>query len=362
MNDMTVSRQWASRPDDQRFLTIQALYDAVSARRRDSAQTAVALDRLQVKPADNGEIGLYAPNGLLGTLSHWSFGQLAARAKAPAGYLRTLPPMLAAVNLQWSMESNEAASEEGNDAKLLVRDVDATSPTVAAVTSPTYGRIWDRDVVAAIKENLDLDVWRVPAASYGVRDPKRATTLYASDRDVFVFLVDEGRQIDCGGGDVLKRGFYVANSETGAGRFLLKTFTYDDVCDNRIIWGQANVREISIRHTSGGPMRFGAVVPQLTSYARSTATGLVDAVKAAKATKVGKDAKSVSEWLKARGFTMPQARAAWAAAEQDPRGYDPRSVWGIVQGLTDVAHGIGHTDDRVDLETRAGALLEKLAA
>lgn len=361
MNDMTVSAQWSNRPDDQRYLTIQDLYDAVSARRRDSEQSDVALDRLQVSPLPSGEIALAGQGRPIGTLSHWAFGQLCARAKAPAGYLRSLPAQLAAVNLQWSMETHETDADESNDAKILLRDVDA-SPTVAAVTSPTYGRIWDRDVVAAVRDNLDLDVWRVPAASYSGTNPKRATTLYASDRDVFLFLVDEGRPIDCGGGDVLRRGFYVGNSETGAGRFLLKTFTYDRVCDNRIIWGQANVREISIRHTSGGPMRFGAVVPQLTSYARSTATGLVDTVRAAKATKVGKDAKSVGEWLKARGFTLPQARAAYAAAEQDPRGYDPRSVWGIVQGLTDVAHGIGHTDDRVDLETRAGALLEKLAA
>ena len=53
-------------------------------------------------------------------------------------------------------------------------------------------------------------------------------------------------------------------------RFGIATFTYDYVCDNRIIWGQRNFRELKIRHTSGGPHRFVAnAVPQLTAYAES---------------------------------------------------------------------------------------------
>lgn len=362
-DDRTVNAQWSSRPDDQRFLSMDDLYRVVSARHAESFQQPVAMDRLQVQPTADGEISVLAPQGTVGVLSNWGFGQLAARAKAPAGYLRSLPSMLAAANLQWSLETNEATDDgEGNNAKILLRDYGSARPTIAALTSATYGRIWDRDVVAAVRDRFDLEVWVVPGASYAATDPKRATTLYASDRDVFIFLVNEGRPIDCGGGDVLRRGFYVSNSETGSGRFHLKTFTYDFVCDNRIIWGQDNVKEISIRHTSGGPMRFSSAVSQLRDYAQSSAVGLIDTVRAAKATRVGKSEKDVHDWLKARGFTLPQSKAAYAAAQSDPRGYDPKSVWGIVQGLTDVAHKTAHTDDRVDLETRAGALLEKLAA
>ncbi len=85
-------------------------------------------------------------------------------------------------------------------------------------------------------------------------------------------------------------------------------------------------------------------------------------MRAAKAKEVGKDKASVIAWMKARGFTTPVAAKAYQAAERDRRGYNPRSVWGLVQGLTDVAHGIAHTDDRVDVESRAGALLESVAA
>jgi hypothetical protein len=43
MNLNVVSKQWASRPDDQRFLTMNALLDSVLARRH-SSQVAKSLD------------------------------------------------------------------------------------------------------------------------------------------------------------------------------------------------------------------------------------------------------------------------------------------------------------------------------
>ena len=360
--DTRASAEWSRRPDDQRFLTVDALLDAVEVRRYESTTEDVALDAMLVQPGDGGELALVDREGTRGgTLTNWAFSQLCQRAKAPAGYLRTLPPQLAAIPLQWSLETHEGRSDESNDAKLLIRTNGHRS--IAAATSPTYGRIWDRDVVRAIKASVDLDVWKVPSASYSGTDPKRATTLYASDRDVFLFLVDEGRPVDCGGGDVLRRGFYCWNSEVGSATFGLKTFTYDRVCDNRIVWGQDNVTELTIRHTSGGPHRFAAqAAPQLRAYANSATTGMVATVKAAKAREVGRDKDAVIAWMKARGFSVPEAGAAYTAAQRDRRGYNPRTVWGLVQGLTDVAHGIAHTDDRITLETRAGRLLEAVAA
>jgi uncharacterized protein DUF932 len=357
MNDTRVSHEWASRPADQRFLTIADLLAAVKARRLDSAEESVALDRMRLAP-EGGELALTTGGASHGLLSHWAFGQMCSRAKAPAGYLRTLPAELAAINLQWSLETREDGnSDEGNDAKILSR-----GGKVSAVTSTTYGRIWDLDVVRAVADHIDLSVWRVPSASYQARDPKRATTLYGSDRDVFMFLVDEGRPIEAGDGDSLRRGFYVWNSEVGASTFGIRTFTYDYVCDNRIIWGQSNVREVTVRHTSGGPHRFRSVVPQITAYAKSSDREMVDTIRAAKAKRVGATKKDVVDWLAARGFTKPLATKAYEAAANERRGYDPRSVWGLVQGLTETARDIAHTDARVELEEKAGSLLEKLAA
>jgi hypothetical protein len=359
-NDFTVSKQWATRPNDQRFLTVDALYEKVAGRRKECRVENVALDamRLITTPDGNG-LGLTDGHGTEGMLNHWSFGQLCARAKAPAAYLRSLPAELAAIPLQWSMEKHEAATDEGNDAKIMIRKNGET--WVSAITSPTYGRIWDVDVVRAIRDNVDTNVWKVPGATYAGADPLRATTLYASDRDVFMFLVNEENTIDVEG-ESLKRGFYVWNSEVGSATFGIATFTYDRVCDNRIIWGQNNFKELTIRHTAGGPHRFVAqAVPQLAAYLDSDTKQATATIRAAKAKEVGNDRESVLSWMRNRGFTMPVARKAYDAAQADPRGYNPHTVWGLVQGVTDVAHEVAHTDERTTLEAKAGKLLDDIA-
>jgi hypothetical protein len=358
MNSMRLNSEWSSRPADQRFLTLDDLHNAVASRRQQSEVIDVAIDAMQIAPTDDGTaLTLRDRDGKGGLLNHWAFGQLCQRAKAPAGYLRSLPATLAAIPLQWSMETHEAGTDEGNDGKLLLQ----AGRDVNAITSPTYGRIWDVDVTRAVQRAIDPTVWKVPAASYSASDPKRATTLYASDRDVFIFLVSENT-IDADG-ESLNRGFYVWNSEVGSTSFGISTFTYDRICDNRIIWGQANFSELRIRHTSGGPHRFAVqAAPQLAAYANAGTAETVATIKKAKAFEVAKDKAGVTAWLKAKGFTTAVAAKAYKAAESDPRGYNPRSVWGLVQGVTDVAHDIGHTDDRVSLESSAGRLLESLAA
>ncbi|MDD1770014.1 MAG: DUF932 domain-containing protein [Methanomassiliicoccales archaeon] len=360
MNLNTVSNQWATRPTDQRFLNVDELYAKVASRRDSSRVSDVALDHVQVAPDDSGDIMLADTTGeTFGQLTHFAFGQLCQRAHVPAGYLRSLPPMLACMNLQWGLESHEAGSDEGNDARLLTRINGQRD--IAAVTSPTYGRIWDAEVVDAVRRHVDLDVWKVPAASYSGSDPLRATTLYASDRDVFIFLVNESAGIDSDGGSI-KRGVYLWNSEVGSATFGIATFLYDRVCDNRIIWGAKQFRELKIRHTSGGPHRFIArAVPELKAYAESSARIVESTIRAAKAKEVGRDRKSVQEWMKARGFTTPQARQAWDAAESEPRNYNPASLWGVVQGMTDSAKELKNTDERTDLERKAGSLLDIVA-
>lgn len=360
-NNTVVSNQWFSRPADQRFLTLDALKAKVDERKSQYVARDAAMDCMQVQSTAEGGIVLQDKDGSSpAKLTHWAFGQLAARASAPAGYLRKLPAEIAVQALQWSMETHEAKSDEGNDVKLLIQQNGETY--LRAATSPTYGRIYDADVVSAIVRSVDQSIWRVPSASYSGTDPLRATTLYASDHDIFIFLVDEGRTIEAGG-ENLKRGFYVWNSEVGASTFGLASFTYDRVCDNRIIWNCGNFKELRIRHTSGGPHRFMAhAAPTLRAFAESSGKLIAATVVEAKATTVGKDRKSVLEWMAARGFTKPQAVRAYEKAEEDPRGYDPRTVWALVQGATDAAHEIGFQDDRVEMETKAGKLLDTIAS
>ncbi len=135
--------------------------------------------------------------------THWSFGQLAALVSAPATYLRQLPAPLAGINLQYGLTSHRAEQVktlENMDGRVELR----------AVTGPDYGRIYDHELVAAVQRiagNGTGDTrWKVPGVldwSTGVYNPlvdisRDTTTLYASDRDVFLFLVDDLNPIEAG--------------------------------------------------------------------------------------------------------------------------------------------------------------------
>lgn len=357
-----VSRQWASRPDDQRFLTLDELRTAVAARRHSAREIDTALNLVSVIPSDDGNTLMLTDGDMEAPLTHWSFGQLAQRVRLPSAALREMPPELAAMNMQWGLEHRLEDDAEGKGTKLLVGPHDGAPLVVRAATSLKYGRIWDLDVVDAVRRHIGPE-WKIPGASYASHDPRRATTLYASDRDVFLFLCNEENPIEVpgtGGREKLHRGFYVSNSETGAATFTLCTFLYRYICDNRIVWGADQVQELRIRHNGQAPGRFlGQAGPRLRGYLNASTAGTVDVVRRAMAKEVGKDKAEVISFLRGRGFGAAVAASAYASAERD--GLNPRSLWGTVQGLTSEAHSIKHTDSRVQRERDAGDLLDLVA-
>lgn len=359
-NIMTASNQWMSRPDDERYLSLEELHQAVCARREISEHKGIALDHAFLSYDEQGEYGeiyISEKEGQPGArLNNWSFGQLCQRAKAPASYLRTLPNSLATVNLQYSLKTADKV-----DASMLVSDING--PQVRAVNSATYGRIWDAQVTGALLDRIDTNVWKVPAASYASSDPKRATTLYASDRDIFIFLVNEERPIEVpgDGADHLNRGTFIWNSEVGNASLGVATFLYEYVCDNRIVWGASEFSEIRIKHSSGAPHRFAQeLVPHLGKYLDASAAKEEQTLQIAHTKEVGKDRKEVVEWLTKRNFTQKLAGEAYDQTEAD--GGNPRSVWGLVQGLTAKVRDDAHADTRVTVERQAGKLLAGVAS
>jgi hypothetical protein len=356
------SRQWATRPDDQRFLTLDSLKASVLQRKRESWTATPATADLRVLPCDGDlAVRVYDPtHGEERQLapSHWAFGQLAQYAQAPASYLRKLPAELAAINLQWGLERSPVR----DDALILAQSNGHNE--LRAMTSTSYGRIWDYQVVEAVERVNGDGRWVVPAASYATTNPRRATTLYASDRDVFLFLVDPKNPVEVGG-EQLFRGFYTWNSEVGSAVFGLCTFLYRYVCDNRIVWGATEVKELRIRHTGGAPERFAYEGARyLRRYGEESTSRLADTIKAAQAKDLHAEINTgkgdtVESWLQARGFTKAQATASVQTATAEQGG--ARSLWDIVNGIAAYARSVPHTDERTQLEARAGKLLDLVA-
>lgn len=342
-------RQWVSRSPDEQFASLDQLLAFTNSRRQSSIETSVPLGFLRVCASDEGELRM---NGHVpaSTPTNWAFSQLCQRVGAPAAYLRSLPPAIVAQCLDHGMG---LSSEE---CRVLIRtgeDSGASGPNLAAAfTSTSYGRIWDDDVLAALLGAIDGGAWRTPPSPDAL--PRG---LYASDRDMFVFLINDEQPIEVGNAR-LSKGFFCWNSETGAASFGLTTFLFNHACSNGLVWGADQVEELRIIHRHRAPSRFyDEAVPVLNRFAedRKLDDRIKDTVYAAMNRRIGSTCKDVVDFLKDKPFTGREIDRAWDASVGE--GDDPTTLWGLVQGLTSVARTIPFADKRVNLERRAGALL-----
>lgn len=358
------SKQWASRPSDERFISLTELASHCNAVRDNSKGRVVSSRSLQARPVDNDPLALVVvgPNGSPVTPTHWAFGQLAQRAGAPAGYLRDLPAPLAADCINYGLQHTRGYEDIG---VLLRKDDAALVPTLAAVTGPNYGRVWNATIADALVSRFGDGLngaFRVPGEfGKAVKVSRENTTLYASDRDMFVFLADEVNRVEIpnrrnGQAGTMARGFFVWNSEVGAQTFGIATFLFDYVCMNRIVWGAAEYNEVRIRHTATAPDKWMTeVAPALEAYAKSSTHGITAAIEHAREARLD----DVSVFLTKR-FTKTQAEAIKAvhlAEEQRPI----ETIWDAVTGATAYARGVAYQDERVKLERQAGQMLDLAA-
>jgi hypothetical protein len=240
------------------------------------------------------------------------------------------------------------------------------------VTGPTYGRIPDYEVVDAIMQ-LQGD-WKVPGVmdwSTGRYDPNvpvtsETTTLFASDRDMFAFLVDDRNPIEIGrlpngDPDLIFRGFYARQSEVGIASLTIATMYLRGICCNRLLWGVEGFSEISIRHSKHAPDRFLLEAePALQQFAQGDVKAITDGVEAAQAAKVADDDEAALAFLRERKVPKQRAQKVLKAVERE-EGRPARTVWDLAQGITAVARDIPHNDDRLQFERVAGQLLDKVA-
>lgn len=372
-NITRVSSEWFSRPDDERFLSLGDLYESVRARAERAHSRVVESRSIRVEARSDtpGRLALILPDSDMPVIpTNWSFGQMCSRVGVPASYLRDLPAALAGINLQHGLLNHSA-----EQVKLLQTDQGRTE--LRAVTGPDYGRIWDHQLVEAVMRfagNGTGDTrWKVP----GVLDwqtmqynpyvdvTRDTTTLYASDRDIFLFLVDDTHPIEAGrlpngDPDLFFRGFYCWNSEVGAKTLGIATFYLRAVCANRILWGVENFEEIKIRHSKFAAGRFAQqAAPALEHFADASPRSFVDGIRTARERIVARKDDDREDFLRKRGFSKTEtARVIEAVLAEEGR--PPESVFDFVNGITALARTKTQQDARLDLEAKARLLLERV--
>lgn len=357
---LQVNRQWSSRPNDERFTSLLDMQTHFRQVRALSRAVNVSTRGVQVLPRPNNQLLIQCDDLPAPTEpTNWAFGQLASLAKAPAGYLRTLPAELTADLVNYGLRF----SRDIDDIKLLGEFQPEQLGSLRACTGPNYGRIWNSQVVDALVNRFGDGItgdWRVPG-EFGreVVVTQKNTTLYASDRDMFVFLCDEKNRVEFPGrrdgkAGPMARGFYVWNSETGAATLGLGLFLFDFVCQNRMIWGVEGFQELKLRHTSAAPDRFlYEVAPALQRFAASAWGPIEVAISDAKKDKLA----DVDEFLAARFSKglVQSIKTTFAIEENRPI----ETRYDAVVGATALARGYEHQDARVDLERQAGRLLNR---
>ena len=368
-----VSSEWFSRPDDERYLSLSALYAAVRARadRATARTTETRTLRVEASRSDAERLALIVPGREEPIApTHWSFGQMCSLVGAPAGYMRQLPAPLAGINMQHGLLSHRAElvkTLEADDGRIELR----------AVTGPDYGRIWDHELVAAVMkiagEGTGDTRWKVPGLldwSTMTHNPfvevtKDTTTLYASDRDVVLFLVDDAHPIEAGqlpngDPDLYFRGFYCWNSEVGSKTLGMASFYLRAVCMNRNIWGAEGFEEISIRHSKFASHRFAhQAAPALERFATSSPAPFLAGIRAAREQTVARKDEDRESFLRRRGFSRPETEKIIATVLEE-EGRPPESIFDFVQGITALARAKPHQDARLELEGKAAKLLSSV--
>lgn len=128
---MKASHQWATRPDDQRFTSLDELVAHTRQMREISKAAVIPSRRIEAVAIEDDatQRGLaIMAGGNPTTPTHWAFGQLAGQVGAPAGYLRSLPAPIAAAALNYGVFRRPV-----EDTGVLVRERDGIELAAGSV-------------------------------------------------------------------------------------------------------------------------------------------------------------------------------------------------------------------------------------
>jgi hypothetical protein len=355
----TAANEYAKRPADERYSSLQSLIDTAQYEQDRSAERGFNLKELSAVAGADG-LRLAGPRGTA-VMTHWSFGQLARMIGAPGGYLRSLPATIAADAINYGIQETDA----GTKATLLVRAPNGRpEPTIRSITSDTYGRLWDaplyRGLQGAVGSLFDLP----PTWAGGADGPRSGA--YRGDRDSFVVLVNGGSIVNDpsarNGNGQMWRGLMIRNSEVGAAAVTIERILFQFICGNHNFWGAVIDKRFKRRHVGTHVLR--DVIREVGSLAytwanRSAAQdeaiirGLIDH-------ELASTKESVIDELRAMGASKETAEQAYDHCERSEIfTAPPRSYWGINQAITQISQQTEYQNDRFELDQLAAKVLAR---
>lgn len=373
--------QWATRPADQRFSSLQELFDVTKSYASHAGEKLIpvkhlhtdvmgddlVIQRTQNTPRKDKRVPQPA------TLTNWAFKQLCGKIGAPADYLGQLPAGVASKCINVGLDRYNPDGTRSDNFNLLFH---VNGHLVCrAMTTEVYERVWNYEVAERLLHLQDKG-WEPARPDFNADDnAKNQTALYASDHDMFAFVrlrnvtVDQPVKSKWGDKLPLYKGAIYWNSEVGASVLGVMFFYYNAMCGNHIIWGASEVHEIRLKHVGNVVNRFKEFELQLRKYANESVSDEQRILKAATTKRIAATKEQVLDTLfgmrlKATtnlGIARRDLEASYNAVLPEQDG-DPRTVWGMAQGITRHSQTVKYMDQRTELDRGAGKLISMIDA
>lgn len=386
-NLYAASHQWSNRPADERFWTLQEMRDQCYEYYANRTETETALRRLVVADDKHGELYVGIPDAKRHDMrmTNWGFKQLCADLGAPAAYLGDLPADLSKELLRHHLDEVSADKR----VQVIGYKPKEGPEIFRFYNGPSYSRMWNYQLCDQLLEVTRADRgWRTPPARPATAGPTRFATkadvltgqdhslsikvgdeigpagLYASDHDMFAFLVNEEHRIPDGTDAGLARGIFISNYEVPGYAFKVWRFLYRFVCGNHIVWGAENVATFRIIHVNVSfQQAWEAMSKELQGWLDRSSKEDIEKIKKLQRYCLGDDMEEVIDKLYAFrfGITRKQLTDAYTLVHTNEvvnaQDGDPRTPWGMINGLTRLSQEIPYADERARLETAVGRLM-----
>ena len=304
-------------------------------------------------------VKLWTPEGEVnGHLNDWSFGSLCNIAGAPKGYINGLPTELACRNLNNGIRTR---FQSGNGTVAPI-----TGGQIRAFYSDKYERLPDLEVAERIADTAKRLGYEPAGKFAGVRvgmPPVRpeASGLYASDRDMFLFVANEERGFEFEG-DTYYHCAIAWNSEVTFKKHGWLMCLYRGICGNHLIWDAEEVLQSESIHRGNSVHEtlesFDVMMEQYDARREQVQDIAIARLTASRVLEFAETRELVAERL-AEYMLKKQVEAALPFLD-DERAYpkDPHSVFGVTQALTLYSQTIAHSSTRDAIDRTAGRIVK----
>lgn len=344
-------RQWATRPEDERYPSLQAMYEDTYRYAQTAAEATIPFSNLRVENVE-GDVQIVGKTNVPAKISHFAFGQIAGKIGAPANYLRRLPATLVVQNVNHGLKK---VGEDAANNALAMFHVNG-SMVLRSLTTQRYERVWNYEVVSRLIDIQERYGWQ------NLSDIGLKNGLYASDSDMFAFMIRPDIRVDDGTDEGLSRGFFVENSEVGAGALKITKFLYRHICGNHMIMGVKDVTVASFKHVGNIRKRFNEATIKVEEYANESASEEEAIIRRARQITLGGTKEDVLDVLFGKGIASRKLLTeAYESGEQFAEvDGSPKTVYGMSNALTRLSQKspFGNVRNEID---RAGAKCLQIA-